>query len=74
MPYGRRRAEFVLYGIATAAFLAPAPAMAQQSVANFYKGKTINLYIGFTPGGGYDAYARLVARFMTKYIPGNPAI
>ncbi|HWG07253.1 MAG TPA: hypothetical protein VG271_19795 [Beijerinckiaceae bacterium] len=74
MPNRRRRVEFVLYGLATAVSLTPAPAMAQQSVANFYKGKTINLYIGFTPGGGYDAYARLVARFMTKYIPGNPAI
>jgi tripartite-type tricarboxylate transporter receptor subunit TctC len=49
-------------------------AAAQQSVADFYHGKTINLYIGFSPGGGYDAYARLVARFMSKYIPGNPAI
>ena len=50
------------------------PAAAQQSVADFYHGKTIDLYIGFSPGGGYDAYARLIARFMSKYIPGNPAI
>jgi tripartite-type tricarboxylate transporter receptor subunit TctC len=45
-----------------------------QSVEQFYRGKTIDLIIGLSPGGGYDAYARLVARFMTKYIPGNPAI
>lgn len=49
-------------------------AAAQESVANFYKGKTITFYIGFAPGGGYDAYARLVSRFMGSHIPGNPAI
>ena len=45
-----------------------------QSVEQFYRGKTIEIVIGLTPGGGYDAYARLVGRFMSKYIPGNPAI
>jgi tripartite-type tricarboxylate transporter receptor subunit TctC len=43
-------------------------------VEDFYKGKTISLYIGFTQGGGYDVYARAVARFMGKHIPGNPTI
>jgi tripartite-type tricarboxylate transporter receptor subunit TctC len=43
-------------------------------VENFYKGKTINLYIGTTPGGGYDVYARFVARFMAAHIPGKPLI
>jgi tripartite-type tricarboxylate transporter receptor subunit TctC len=44
------------------------------SVEDFYKGKTITLYIGTTPGGGYDVYARFVARFMGMHIPGNPVI
>ena len=45
-----------------------------QSVADFYKGKTIEVYIGFTAGGGYDAYARLLARYMSSHIPGNPTV
>jgi tripartite-type tricarboxylate transporter receptor subunit TctC len=40
----------------------------------FYQGKTITLVIAFSPGGGYDLYARLLARYMGKYIPGNPTI
>ena len=45
-----------------------------QSVEDFYKGKSITLAIGFTPGGGYDLYARHLARHMGKYIPGRPTI
>src|SRR5438132_4124652 len=56
---------------ATLALLAPAAA---QSVADFYAGKSINVLIGFTPGGGYDAYARTLARHMGRYIPGNPRL
>ena len=44
------------------------------AVADFYKGKDVELYIGYKPGGGYDGYARLVARHMGKHIPGNPNI
>ncbi len=50
------------------------PALAQQSVADFYKGKSIDLIIGYSPGGGYDLYARTVAQVMSKHIPGNPNI
>ncbi len=45
-----------------------------QSVEEFYKGKTINLVIGFSVGGGYDLYGRHLARHMGKHIPGNPTI
>ncbi|MDP6559567.1 MAG: hypothetical protein QF619_05530 [Candidatus Binatia bacterium] len=38
----------------------------------FFKGKTIRIVVGFSPGGGYDTYARAAARHMSKYIPGNP--
>jgi tripartite-type tricarboxylate transporter receptor subunit TctC len=38
----------------------------------FYKGKTIRIIVGFTPGGFYDRWARLLARYMPKYIPGSP--
>src|SRR5438132_12121254 len=43
-------------------------------VEDFYKGKTISLIIGYSVGGGYDLYARLLARHMAKYIPGRPTI
>jgi len=50
------------------------PAAQAQSVEEFYTGKTITLSIGFTPGGGYDLYGRLVARHLGKHIPGKPSI
>jgi tripartite-type tricarboxylate transporter receptor subunit TctC len=40
----------------------------------FYRGKTINMYIGFSAGGGYDSYGRLLARHIGKYIPGTPNV
>ncbi len=45
-----------------------------QSVEDFYRGKTLDLYIGFTVGGGYDLYARLVGRFLGDHLPGKPRI
>lgn len=41
---------------------------------DFYKGKTVTITVGFTPGGGFDANARLVARFIGGHIPGNPNV
>jgi tripartite-type tricarboxylate transporter receptor subunit TctC len=58
--------------IVLAAFIGPA--FSQTSVEQFYAGKKIDLIIGYTPGGTYDLYARLLARHMSKYIPGNPVI
>ncbi len=43
-------------------------------MADFYKGKQITLIVSYGPGGGYDVYARVLARYMSKYIPGNPTI
>jgi tripartite-type tricarboxylate transporter receptor subunit TctC len=40
----------------------------------FYQGKTVKIVVGFSAGGGYDAYARTIARHMGKYIPGQPTI
>src|SRR5688572_18622699 len=69
------RIQSLARGIATAALVLglPAPGHAE-SVADFYKGKTIELLIGYSGGGGYDVYARLLARHMGKHIPGNPNI
>lgn len=41
-------------------------------VSDFYQGKTVNLYIGYGPGGAYDTYSRLLARYMPTHLPGNP--
>ena len=49
------------------------PARAE-SVEDFYRGKTITLAIGYSTGGGYDLYGRLLARYIGKYIPGNPTV
>ncbi|HEX2726049.1 MAG TPA: hypothetical protein VHN20_09545 [Beijerinckiaceae bacterium] len=45
-----------------------------QSPAEFYKGKTVEIYIGYSVGGAYDVYARLLARHMGKHIPGKPTV
>jgi tripartite-type tricarboxylate transporter receptor subunit TctC len=42
------------------------------SVSDFYRGKTITMVVGYTAGGGYDLYARALARHMARHIPGNP--
>jgi tripartite-type tricarboxylate transporter receptor subunit TctC len=54
--------------------LAGPPAFAADPVAQFYNGKSISLLIGFGPGGGYDSYARVLARHFGKHIPGQPAV
>ena len=50
--------------------LAAAPAAADP-IADFYKGKTIRMIVGSSPGD-YDSWARLIVRYLPKYIPGNP--
>src|ERR1700737_2968997 len=57
-----------------AACLATSPALAQDAVEAFYRGKTVTITVGSAVGGGFDAYARLVARHLGKYVPGNPTI
>jgi tripartite-type tricarboxylate transporter receptor subunit TctC len=66
---------FVRWGTAAvmAAALAVVPAHAD-AVADFYKGRQVNLIVGYGPGGGYDIYARLIARHFGKFIPGHPTI
>lgn len=49
-------------------FLAHTPSQG----ASLYEGKTITIVVGYKPGGGYDRYARLIGKFLPKYIPGNP--
>jgi tripartite-type tricarboxylate transporter receptor subunit TctC len=70
---GSWRARLFVCALAMVGSAAVAAAHADE-VADFYRGKQVTLYVGFSPGGGYDAYARLLARHLGKYIPGNPIV
>ena len=63
---------------AAAAMIALAtPAGAQDAgdaVAAFYRGKTLTIIVGSSPGGGYDLYGRLIARFLGRHVPGAPGV
>jgi len=63
----------IVFAAAVGGLLIPGPGHAQ-SVEEFYRGKTINLIIGYSVGGGYDLYGRLVSRHIGKHIPGRPAV
>ena len=60
--------------LAIAAMLAVASAAQAQTPEEFYRGKTVNLIIPNAPGGSFDAYARLAAAHLGRFIPGNPSI
>src|SRR6185312_15245032 len=60
--------------LAFAALSVLAPVHAADTAAPFYKGKQIIMLIASGAGGGYDAYARTLPRYLPKYIPGNPTI
>jgi tripartite-type tricarboxylate transporter receptor subunit TctC len=60
---------------ATLLFAAVSSVAAQSDpVADFYRGKTVRLVVGYGPGGSYDLYGRLAAEFLGRHIPGNPTI
>ena len=62
-----------LAALLTAAVALPTPARAQDAIADFYKGKTVSMVIGLSPGGGYDIYARIIGRHLARNIPGQPS-
>ena len=64
----------VLKCAAALALLATVSTANAQTPAEFFKGKTVELYIGYSVGGGYDLYARVLARHLGKHIPGNPTV
>src|SRR5712671_4999438 len=51
-----------------------APVAAADPVEDFYRGKQIRIVIRATPGGNYDLYSRLLARYIVRFIPGNPTV
>src|SRR5215208_4453235 len=58
-------------GLAARAWAAAAD---EKALADFYRGKTVRIIVGFSAGGGYDAYSRVIGRHLQKHIPGNPSI
>jgi tripartite-type tricarboxylate transporter receptor subunit TctC len=65
-----RLSAFRALAIAVCGIMTAAPAIAQ----DFYEGKTLTIVVGFTPGGGFDLNARLLARHIGRHIPGNPGV
>ncbi len=59
---------------ATLALIGASVAARADAVSDFYTGKTVNLVIGYAPGGGYDLYARTLGRHMARHIPGRPSV
>jgi tripartite-type tricarboxylate transporter receptor subunit TctC len=59
---------------ASVALIAAAVPAAADSVADFYKGKTVSVLMGTTPGGSYDLYGRVIGDHLSRHIPGNPTI
>ena len=58
----------------SAATAAASAAPTTDPVAAFYQGKTVKIIVGYTPGGGYDTYARTLSTHIGKHIPGNPTV
>ncbi len=67
-----RKFLFVIYLAAGLAYVAGVSTPV--SGAGFYEGKTIRINVGASPGGGFDTYARLIARHLPKHIPGKPSV
>jgi len=65
---------FAFSSLVVLATLFPNQARAAAAAESFYRGKTIRVIVGFAAGGGFDQYARTIARHMPKHIPGNPAM
>jgi tripartite-type tricarboxylate transporter receptor subunit TctC len=69
-----RRGAIARLSAAALVLLAASAGLRADPVADFYRGKTIRMLVGYGPGGGYDLYARLVAEFLPRHLPGTPQI
>jgi tripartite-type tricarboxylate transporter receptor subunit TctC len=70
-----RQSRLACACVAAALAVAATAAIAfAQAASDFYQGRNINLYIGYSPGGAYDLYARVIARHMGAHIPGHPTL
>jgi tripartite-type tricarboxylate transporter receptor subunit TctC len=67
------KAKTLLFTAAVAGFVLSVTAPSQLPADDFYKGKTIRFIVGAPAGGGYDTYARAIARHLGKHVPGHPS-
>ena len=70
----RLRAAFAAAALIAALLAAAGLPAHADPVADFYAGKTLRILVGFSPGGGYDLYARTLGRYLGKHIPGEPTV
>ena len=70
----RKLAGAAAAGVVAVALAGPAVAQGAPSVEAFYKGKQLNFVVGLAAGGGYDQYARTIARHLDRHLPGKPTI
>jgi tripartite-type tricarboxylate transporter receptor subunit TctC len=66
--------RLAFFGATVVALVLSQSVQAEDSVADFYRGKQVTIVVGSSAGGGYDLYARLLGRYIGKYIPGNPTV
>ena len=66
--------KLISLALLLSSIMSAASAYAASADDNFYRGKNIRIIVGFAAGGGFDAYARAIARHMGRHIPGNPSI
>jgi len=71
-PTSKWSAPLSILALAGLTALAAAGPAAADSVSDFYQGKTVTIWVGYSPGGGYDVFARTFARHWSKHLPGNP--
>jgi tripartite-type tricarboxylate transporter receptor subunit TctC len=69
-----RTARAAALALLAAACYLPASGYAADDTASFYSGRTVNLTIGYSVGGGYDTYARLLGKYIGNYLPGKPTV
>jgi tripartite-type tricarboxylate transporter receptor subunit TctC len=69
-----RISALLLLTVSPCAFAGDTPHDGHDKVADFYRGNTVYMVIGSASGGGFDAYARIIGKYMTRYIPGNPIV
>ena len=71
---GIRKSTILTIIMVLAVSLAPSLNSEAASVADFYRGKTVEVYVGVSPGGGYSTFAQILVSYLGKHIPGNPTV
>src|ERR1700722_17201372 len=70
----KRCSAFAGLGFLLSAAMLPPGTVKADAVGDYLKGKIVHLVVAYPPGGGYDVYARVMAQFLPKHLPGNPTV